>query len=250
MTQEYFVGQGSVYAIPRDANGVSGGAVWVGDCDKFELTFTQKFDDIFDSFSGKRMQAAHIPIETTSAINMNLLSWDVANLVRVVNGSTAGSVVAGTVTGESINAYNGTVGFTKRQNISTLVLTAGATPLVLNTDYTVDLVTGAISFLAASTVVPAGAAVVVTAGYAFAAYAGRVEGLMTSPKSYGFVFTGINMGDGSQVRVEVFKATVSLPKNLAFLEAKHAALTLEGAMLQDTSRPTGTSQFFAIEKQV
>jgi hypothetical protein len=181
---------------------------------------------------------------------MNLLSWDVANLVRVVSGSSTGSVTAGTVTGEAFNAYNASVAFLKRQNVSTVVIKKASTPLVLGTDYTVDLVSGAVTFLAASTQVPAGPAVALTADYAFAAYGGRVEGLMTAPKSYGFVFAGTNIADGSTVRVEVFKATMNLPKNLAFLDSKHGALQLDGMMLQDTSRTAGTSQFFAIEKQV
>jgi hypothetical protein len=243
----YFMGQGKVYVATRNDQGLTSGLEWLGDCDKFELVITQKFDDINESYTGTRGTAAHIPTETTTSINMNLLEWSLDNLVRVMNGTTAGSFVAGTVTAEPIKAYAGTATLLEHSNVTALVVSHASTPLVAGTDYNYDPATGLVSFLPGSSVVTGSTPVDLTVAYSYAASAGKMLAMKHSTQNYYFLFVGINVADGSQVRVEAFKNAMNMPKNLGFLDSKHSPLAIDGMMLIDPSR-TGNNQspFFEI----
>ena len=241
----YFSGQGKVFIKSK----VSGGWKHVGDADKFVLEISQKFDDVHESMSGSRLVALHIPTETVPSIKMNLLEWSVENLVRAVYGSSEGAKTAGTVTAEAVSAYAGSFAFLKHLKVSSVVLKQGATTLVEGTDYRIDLNGGAIEFLSGSTIVTGSSAVSLTADYSYAAYAGKVEGMVGAMQEYEMKFVGKNIADsGAPVVVDIKRAALNLPKNLQFLDSKHGSLELDGMMLYDATVGAGESAFFSITK--
>ncbi|MCE3608074.1 hypothetical protein LXA47_31380 [Massilia sp. P8910] len=251
MSNTYFDGQGALYIAPLGADGLPGGLEWVGDCEQFELDLTQKFDDIYESYTGKRSKAAHILTQSDAKIMIKMLNYSVENLARATQGSHSGAVSAGTVTDAAYRGFAGKSMALAHPNVSSVVITKGVTPLVLGTDYTLDAAKGLVTFLSASAVVTGSSANDLTVDYAFAANSGTVQGMTAGPRGYQLVFMGLNIADPSQgqVRVVVHKAILDLPKNLAWIDSKHASLDCSGEMLIDPTQPDGASQFFTVTMQ-
>jgi hypothetical protein len=250
----YFQGQGKVYLALRNAAGLTGGYTYIGDVSEFKVDFTQKFDDVRENTSGSRQIAAHILTESDGKITLTMQEFTLDNLVRGLTGTQSGSEASGSATAEAHKAFQSTSSFQSstfltRQNVSTVVVKKGVTVLVAGTDYNVDLVSGRIDFLAASTIIIAGSNDI-TVDYAYSANAGRVDGLMSGPREYSIRLDGFNNADaGSRVSVEVFRAAMDLTKTVDFLGSKHADLMLMGTMLQDLTQGVGNSAFLRISKQ-
>lgn len=105
--QSYALLQGSLFMQPRSLNGAPIGPMFfAGDCDKFELSPSQKFDDIQESISGLRTTAAHIPMGTDIKLKANLLNFNKQNIEVGTWGTDTGAVAAGTVSAEIVSAYN------------------------------------------------------------------------------------------------------------------------------------------------
>lgn len=247
---DYFMGKGKVLAALLDSAGKPGGLVWLGDAEKFEIDPNQKFDDVFESYTGRNTKAAHILTQTELKIALTLNSWSVENLTMITQGSTSGAESAGTVTAEAVKAAPGKSAMLEHFNVSAVVVKKGSTTLVSGTDYTLDAANGMLTFLSSSTEITAPSTDLLV-DYAFGAYSGKVEGLMTGPRGYQLVFMGQNLGDDSKglVRVVVHRSVLDLPKNLAFIDSKHSVLDVSGEVLIDTNQPDDASQFFSIMKQ-
>jgi len=246
----YFRGQGKVFVAPRNADGLTGGYIHIGDAEAFMLDVSQSFDDVHESMSGQRLVAAHVPTETIPSVKMTMLEWSRENLVRALYGSSTGAISAGSVTGEELSVYASSSIFLAHRNVSTVVVEKGVTPLVLDTDYTLDAKSGMLTFLPGSTEITGSAAVDITVDYAYAASSGKVEAITSGVKNYSIVFAGINGADNdSAVKVECHNCALNLPKSLSFLDSKVAKLELDGMLLADWSKGDGLSKFFTIEKE-
>lgn len=106
--QSYGLFQGSVFLQRRSINGAPiGGMVGVGDADKFEISVSQKFDDINESQSGQMLTAAHIPVGSSINAKLNLKNINKSNFAMAAWGTDTGAVAGGTVTAETSTAYNG-----------------------------------------------------------------------------------------------------------------------------------------------
>jgi len=183
------------------------------------------------------------------------------------SGTVVGVVVTGTGTTLATAATITTPG---AGTGATFAINAGATALVLGTDYIVDAANGSVSFLAGSTRVPAytdayavgavasavstGGRTSVTASYAYAGYAGKIEAFTTGIQYFSLLLQGVNVANSNQpIIVNVRQAALDIAKMFAFIDSKHSNLELDGMLLQDTTLPLATaaspfSQFFSITK--
>jgi hypothetical protein len=242
----YQLTQGKAYLASRTANGAqNGGLIWVGDCDKVDITTTEKFDDIEESYTGSRNVAAHIPIGTTMAVKVNMLYMSTRNLGIAYKGTVSGAVTGASVTNEAVTLYNDAVTPLAHPGV-TSVTVAGAT---VTTDYTVDAANGAIVVVPGSPAVPAGTPLVTTANYTFADYTGSVQAFMQPITEYFLMVQGFNTANGNAPFLGYFyRISVNLAKTLSMIEAKHGMLELDGMLLPDATAPVGRSQWFTIVK--
>lgn len=105
--QSYGLFQGSVFLQRRLLNGAAiGGFRPIGDADKFEISTSQTFDDIQESQTGLRLTSAHIPTGTKVSAKLNLKNINKDNLSAAIWGTNTGAVAGGTVTAETVSAWN------------------------------------------------------------------------------------------------------------------------------------------------
>jgi hypothetical protein len=240
----YAVGQGKVYMALRDSTGQIGGFDWIGDADGFTVTGAETKVSFQESYSGNRVRVLDITSSVDMGFTLNLRNIDGDNLAKAFYGSSA-AVVAASVTGEAIVAYNGKMTALKYPGVSTVVVTktAGSTTLVAGTDYTLDATNGTLTFLATSTAVPAGAGVPCTVAYAQAGVSSRVKALTGSAAEYVIRFEGKSQFDGKAQIAMLHRAKPGIAAALSLIGTDVAQLALTGALLPDSTQPTGESQY-------
>lgn len=241
--------QGPLLLQSLDANDQPIGSPFaVGDISKLMVSPAQKWDDVRETQTGQNSIIAHIPTSTDLNATFTTMSWSADNLAHFLYGTTAGAVIAGTVTAEVVNGYEGGFALLDKQNVSALVLTHSSTPLVSGTDYTLNAETGLISFLPGSSVVTGAGPIVLSAAYAYAASAGTIEAMVGSVPSYRMLFLGKNVVNGKMTRIVIHKILLDLPKQLDLIADKHAEFEMGGMVLLNANRPVGTSPFWTITK--
>lgn len=248
----YYVGQGSVFMAPRTSGGaINGGFVPLGDCDHLSIEVNQKFDDIEESQSGNRLVAAHVPTGATYSFKMNLLQWSRQNLAKFLYGADGGAVTGGTVTGEAISAYPGTMIPLANPGVSSVVVHKAGTSLVAGTDYTVDGPNGTLTFLTGSTQVTGPGATALTVDYTYAGYAGKIQAVTQTMPEICIRLNGMNTANGaSPVIVTLNRCAINLAKSLSLLDSKHGVLEVDGMLLPDSTVAAGSgiSQFYSVLK--
>jgi len=247
---EYFVGQGRIYVAPRATNGaIVGGWTDLGDTSKCEVTIKQNFVDDYESQSGNRTIALHVPIQTDWTFTVDAKSFAKENLARAFYG-TATAVTGSTVTGETVTAFGlNQIVPLRNPNVSSVVVTAGSTTLTAGTDYTVDAVGGTITLISAANLT-GGAPYSLTVAYTFASYE-RMEANTQTITEYAFRFEGINMATKKKVIVNAHRVAVDLATTLSLIDTKVGLLTMAGMMLPDPSvAVAGDSQYMSIVKLV
>ena len=248
----YALTQGKVYMASRIANGaINSGYLWVGDADKVEISTTQKFDDIEESYTGNRLVAAHAPIGTSLNFKINCLQIDTANLQKAYYATYAGAVTGASVVAELITLYNGAMTPLANPGVSAVVAVkvAGSVAEVIGTDITVDAANGTITVLPASTVVPAGAGVPSSVNYTFGTYTGKIEPFTTAIVEFSIFVAGFNIMNGNApFLARLHRVSMNMAKMLSLIDNKHIALELDGMLLPDSTQAAGKSQFFQIVK--
>ncbi len=177
--------------------------------------------------------------------------------------NAAGAVVGVIVTNPGTGTLPTAVAATG--STATFQINAGVTPLVLNTDYTMNSVYGTVTILPGSTLVPAfgystaapqdGTAGLtsVTCAYAYSAYTGKIEAFTTGIQYYTARLNGFNTVNNQPIVATIYQMQMEMTKTLALIEAKHGDLALAGEILQDTTKPLPSvtnpySQFMTIVK--
>jgi len=246
----YYVGQGNVGLAPRlTAGAINGGYKYVGDLQSLQISFKQTFADVQENNTGFGLQALHAPTSIMADVKLVLSTWSTANIQKNLWGTAPAQAAGGTVTGETITAYNDSDFYLGSSlsggmalGITALTLTAGATQLVLNTDYTLDGSYGRVTILPGSTVVPTGAGTVVTAGYTYEATNGNVGAFTSGPMEYALrldaknvanPFVDANGSAFAAVGIQVYRVMFDVAKALDLIGKKDAPLELDGAILID-----------------
>ena len=248
MADGYLVGQGKISLAPRNSTGRTGGFTWVGDADALTITGSETFLDFNESWSGQRARVVHLSQGKETGFTLSLRRIDAINLARAVHG-TVGATAGASVTAEPLVAYNNASVPLAYPGVSSVVVNKGGTPLVLGTDYTVDAVSGMLTFLPGSTQVPAGAGVNVTVNYTYAANGGVVQALTAGTQEFTLRYDGFSQTDGSAIIVTMHRITLDVAASIALLGSDVAALELTGAMLPASEiTGQGLSQFFTIAR--
>ena len=163
-----------------------------------------------------------------------------ANFARALNIADSAIIyTTGTVSAESvILSATDTVQLKKGRNITSLTLTVGSTPAVLDTDYEiVSAASGKIRRKAASTVITDGATV--TAGYTYRKTAKISFGGGAQPADVPakFVYTA---PDGSEeITINFYKAKWKAGNAITFKEEDFSTSDVEITAVSDSSRTAG-----------
>jgi hypothetical protein len=133
VNSQYFSGQGVVLIGNRDVNGNPMGLRPLGNVSDLKIDIATTVISHKGSQDGQRSIDARLQTETNCTASITLDNWIQANLAKALRGDGAG-IVAGTVTEEAVLGYIGLVTGLQYINISNLVLSRGATPLVQYSD--------------------------------------------------------------------------------------------------------------------
>lgn len=245
---EYFIGQGKVYIAPRTSGGsISGGWTELGDTEKLEVTTKQNFIDEYESCSGNRSIALHIPTQTDWALSVDAKSFSKENLARAFYG-TATAVASGSATAEAVTAYalNQIIPL-KKADVSTVVVKKGATTLVKDTDYTLDAKNGTITIISGTNTGAFPAAL--TVDYAYAAQE-VVQANTQTISEYAIRFQGINLATKKEVIADLHRVSLDLSQALSLIGIQVNKFTMGGMLLPDPDAGTGESGYLTIRKVV
>ena len=259
----YFSGQGVVLLAERDANGNPLGFLPVGNVSDLKITVSTSTLEHKESHTGQRGTDLRLTTETKAALSMTMENFVAKNLARVSRGSES-DIAAGSVAGEQVKGFEGFVTALAHVKVSTVVVkTDEATPKTLTAypgtggkwDYKLNADAGSILLNAdaatqdkLATVTPgADGSIALKVDYAYAAQT-LVDALTQGAKELFMRFEGLNTADeNSPVVVEVFKFSTDPFKELALIGDGVQSFVLDGSVLADTTRQTG-SKYFNVKK--
>lgn len=248
-TTERFIGQGKVFVAPRASNGaINGGWTELGDTERLEINVSQDFVDDYESCSGNRSIALHVPISNDWEFAVDAKSFTKENLARAFYGS-ASAVVSGSVTDEAVTGYalNQIIPL-KNPGVSAVVVQKGATTLTEGTDYTVDAKNGTITLISATNL--GGAAPwALTVDYTYAAYE-KIEANTQTVAEYAFRFEGINLATKKSVIANIHRVSLNMAETLSLIGTEVNKFTMSGMVLPDSTKAAGESQYMTIIKEV
>lgn len=241
----YFSGQGVVLLAERDpANGKPKGFVSVGNVSALALSVATSVLEHKESHTGQRGTDLRLTTETKVTLSMTMENFIAENLARVSRGQTT-KVATGSATGEALKFYPGMVVPLAHIKVSAVVINNAGTPLVEGTDYEVNEEAGSIKFAPVVASLVEGAAL--TANYTYADQF-RVDALTAGAKELYMRFEGLNTAEeNAPVVVEVFKFSTDPFQELALIADTVQSFVLEGSVLADGFRTTG-SKYFNVTK--
>lgn len=236
-----FLGTGKIYL--EDLQNPKG-LIFVGNCSSLEYAAEpQEIEEQDYTTPGGGLDTSVQRISSLQ-INYEARHFNMANMSRALYGSST-SVDAGTVVDEEHTAYPGALLLLENPGANTIVITAGATPLVLDTDYIINAA-GMPEILESTELVVAGGTAV-KVGYKHEKYA-TVQALVESGKRFRQVFLGLNEArSGKPVVVEVFRVNHS-PASLSFIGDDFQGMTFTAKVEKDATKiGTGLSQYMTIK---
>jgi hypothetical protein len=232
-----FQGRGRIYIAERNNAGIPGIFKFVGCADAFNVALSvetiQHYSkctsaDALD-YQGTKTQSAEV--------SMTLSEWVKANILLALRAIEVPDATSGSVSNEACGTgfeagdvyLLGAINGVPRTNVSAVSVDDGGGALVLDTDYTLNADTGAITFLLA----PTGA---VTADYTYddLPYASMFR---AGQKDFWLRFDGVNKADGdAPVLVDLYKVQFNPAQNLDLLSDELALMELSGAVLVDANK--------------
>lgn len=245
---KFYSGQGLVMLSTRDALGNAVGFRNVGNVSDLKITLKTSVVEHKETSSGQRGVDMRLTTEVGCEVSMTLDSFDKDNLAVALRGSTT-TVAAGTEAGESIVARLGLTIALKKLGIAAVVVKKGITVLEENKNYTVNPETGSINIMTAAAQTAAVAttmildADILTVAYTYGAQE-VVDAFTTADTDLWVRFEGMNTANGNKaVVVDIFRFTANPLKELALINDKLGAITLEGSAMTDLTKMSG-SQYF------
>ncbi|MDR3152891.1 MAG: hypothetical protein LBW85_01130 [Deltaproteobacteria bacterium] len=231
----YYRGQGKVFAYTRKLdNGVyrPDAGIWLGNAPDFSLTLNVTKVEHRESYSGQNLVDMSYITEKTASLSATLEEFSPFNLQLCLNGTTKAVASA---TGKSVIYTDLKAGTTYLLggdiNVKTVVLTDSAsTPLVLDTDYTLDEARGSFTMLVGQT--GGGSASYDTDGY-------ELTSMFTKEDEEWWVrFEGKNMLDNAAPTVlDFYRVKFDPAQNLGLISAEIAQFQLAASPLADDTQP-------------
>jgi hypothetical protein len=259
-TDHYYSGQGVVLLAQRDTAGNPKGFTPVGNVSDLKLSVAVSTLEHKESKTGQRATDLRLTTETKCSLSMTVENFIAANLADALRG-TSTTVAAGTASSETLKFYTGKITALAKAKVSTVsVATTDVVPVTLTAyvddvtdwDYRVNPEAGSI-LINPNTATWDGLTTIGTGGidlqvtYDSAAQF-RVDALTEGAKELYMRFEGLNTADGnSPVVVEVFKFLVDPLKELALISDSVQQFVLEGSVLADATKVTGSKFFKTIK---
>ena len=170
-----------------------------------------------------------------------------ANFADFLRG-TVTEVTAGSITAEQVVAYKG--GFIPLARAATAIASVepvgGGTAYDVGDDYVLQ--DGGLFIPSTSSIpAPVSGAPNIEVDYSHGAVQ-VTQAFVGSAKQYELLFAGLNEArSGKRVRVRAHKVSGGVLQELALLGEQYGAGTVSGALLADTGKGVGLSQYFTIE---
>lgn len=260
--EEYFSGQGVVMIATRDANGNPQGFRPLGNCPAVAIKNATTTLEHKEATTGQRGTDKRLTTEVKVGIEITLENYNAANVAMVTRG-TKTEKTAGSVTGEAVTAYPGLVTSLAHMKVSTVVVKQGVTTLTAFVDeatpwdYKLNAEAGSLLFNTATGLDASGPADNITYTLGVAdditvdyAYAKQVEvdAFTSGNVEYYLRFEGLNTAEqDSPVVVEVFKFSVDPTQDFSMISDQIQSFVLQGSVLKDSLRATG-SQYYKVTK--
>lgn len=259
----YFSGQGVVMIGRRDP--ITGNPIGlrpVGNVPDMKIMVGTSVVDHKGSQDGQRATDARLQTEIKVNVTITIENWIAANLAKTLRGDLD-IIPAGVVNNEMVKAYPGLVSGLKYIKVSAVSVSQGATVLMpfsdtltpwdykLNADAGSIMLNDGIAPNAAydnyvPTSPPSDGAMM-TIDYAYAAQY-NVDALTQALNDSWLRFEGLNtVEENAPVIVDIFRFSNDPLKELALLSDTFGQFTLEGSVLKDDTRQTG-SKYFSIRK--
>ncbi len=220
-----------------------------GNCSKLDLSpqeDAKKLPDHTKPGGGLRNEVRRV---TGVEIAYTFHDFAAENFVRSLRGSSS-TIAAGTATDETAVAYKG--GYTPLDKIATAIATVepagGGTAFDEGDDY--ELRDGQLYIPSGSAITdPVSGAANIQVTYTYVAQK-KVEALVNPNKHYEVLFIGLNEArSGKRVRVRCHKVSGGVLQQMGLLGEDYGAGEVTGALLADTTKGTGLSQYLTVEME-
>ena len=258
----YFSGQGVIMVGRRDpVTGNPLGLRPVGNCPDMKIGVATTVVDHKGSQDGQRATDARLQTEIKVTCSITVENWNAKNLAEATRGSDE-LIPSGTATAEEIRATPGMVTSLRYIDVNAVVVKQATVTLVEYTDGTEEwdyklnnaagsimlndgVLIGFASFVAPTTPDPAGEPLTVTYTYGEQ----YLVSSLTRPITDNWLrFEGLNtIEENSPVIVDVFRFCNDPLKELALLSDTFGQFVIEGSVLKDDTRLSG-SNYFSIKK--
>lgn len=227
--ETYYYGQGKVYLALRDPYGRALAQRWVGDVSELSVALKTESFVHKESYSSHRAPVRHISLGKEGTVTATWYEHSPENLAVLLYGDNV-LVPAGTVTGEKLptGIKAGERITLEHQNVTDVEMGA----LVIGTDYTVDPVYGAITFITT----PVGP---LSVSYAHAS-AMNTSMFTQVPVEMALRYEGVNLAEsGAPVVLELYKIVLDPASALSLInnDTSLAGLETTASILLDTARP-------------
>lgn len=259
---EYYSGQGVLMIGRKDpVTGEPMGLRPVGNVPDCKITNGSTVVEHKGSQDGQRATDARLQTEIKVGLSFTIESFDSKNLELALRGDDT-AIAAGTATDEPLMGYPGLVTGLKHIKISSLVVKQGVTTLTpfvdadTPWDYKVNTEAGSIMLNDGSDVAfdqftpasPSTDGVELTATYSYEKQH-RVESLTQPLLEYWLRFEGLNTVDENKpVVIDIYRFSNDPIKELAMLSDTFQGGVVEGTVLKDDTRQTG-SKYYNVKKQ-
>jgi hypothetical protein len=251
----YYSGQGVVMVGDRDATtGKPVGLIPVGNVSDLKIAVATTVVEHKESQTGQRGIDLRLTTETKATLSMTMENFNAANLAVALRG-TKSTIAGATVTGATAKAIPGSVAPLDHIMVSAVTVKQGATTLTayvddatpwdykLNADAGSIMLNGDSATYDALVAATATTVCTLTVDYTYAAQY-TVDALTTGAQEKYLRFEGLNTADtNAPVVIEVFKFSVDPLKELAMISDTVQQFVLEGNVLADQLRTTGSKYF-------
>lgn len=252
----YYSGQGVVMVGDRNAtSGKPEGLLPVGNVSDLKISIGTTVIEHKESQTGQRGIDLRLTTETKCTLSMTMENFIAANLATALRGAST-AVTGATITGEAVSSKRGMVAPLAHMKVSAVTVKEGATTLTAYTndtttwDYKLNADAGSILLndgsgigVAGLTGGTAGAVVSLTVDYTYATQ-NQIDALTLGTQEKFLRFEGLNTADtNAPVVIEVFKFSVDPLKELSMISDTVQQFVLEGNVLADPLRTSGSKYF-------
>jgi hypothetical protein len=244
LTNYYYSGQGSLMAAVRDAvTGKPKGFERIGNVPELSIDIEVTNFEHKESETGARGLDLIINKERKGKFTFKMESITLDNLALGLMGTSA-AVAGAPVSDEPHKVYLGKRVPLAHPDVSAVTVTVGVTPMILGTDYTLDLKNGVIIWPAVATANAVENADVVV-DYTYGGY-NRLDAFTQSSANERYLrFEGLNTVDDSLVIVDMYRCQFDPLTGYGLINEELASVDVSGSLLSDPFITTpGASKFF------